>query len=751
MFFYYNININSDKIKANNSFIAGKIKDEINFDELIENPKLYNVFKNDEAKQSLLDMGMNISWVYKPSIRELFDLYTTKYIKIEDEIKFSISIVFFKLIKPELFSPELVLKNIDFKTIVHRHFVIDNNQTQNEFHQYRISLFCKTLEKNRILDLRFTQPKFMKTTLFPYQRDSIKWIQEQETDLKSIHISNDKIMHLPCNLIYNHSSNEIIPEEAIPKYIIRGGIIADDLGVGKTIQILTVIMSTPEISTLILCPDHIKHHWLSEIDKHFIMSNCHSNFIILTFSEFLGNLKDMVLSNFDRIVIDELHELYDENKKSNESIFNKLLQYDFKYRWGLSATPFISNKSLFKLMQFLCNNQENKLFSEMPAHYRLNQINMMRFFRRNMKENILLLPDIKINDVFINFSQFERTIYESELSAKTSNVDTLFLRKLCSDIMTSLGLETSQTITPDELKAQVMQKFQSKYINAVRVYDELHEKINNIEREKQILLCLDVNLHAYKIKLQEQGEIVKSRKRVIDRYVATIDNITEIIRKRKATKTETAETETAETETETETETTEEDLCGICLGEYDDTLTYLEICGHYFCKTCFDSFIKSTHTDKCPFCRNTFHKTNLKTISNSVAQTMSTKTKEIIKIIKSSQSEQFVIFTQFHSLISNIQITLSRHSIQCTTLKEYLETKKTSQILLLSSEENASGLDLSFIRNVIIIEPFENYNYGKEIEKQLIGRLHRINQTQEVNVFRMIIRNSIEEEIYSRM
>ena len=99
MFFYYNININSDKVKPNDPFIAGKIKDEINFEELIDNPKIYNILKNDSTKLSLVDMGMNISWVYKPSIRELFDLYTAKYIKIIDEIdeiKFSISIVFFK-------------------------------------------------------------------------------------------------------------------------------------------------------------------------------------------------------------------------------------------------------------------------------------------------------------------------------------------------------------------------------------------------------------------------------------------------------------------------------------------------------------------------------------------------------------------------------------------------------------------------------------------------------------------------------
>ena len=71
-----------------------------------------------------------------------------------------------------------------------------------------------------------------------------------------------------------------------------------------------------------------------------------------------------------------------------------------------------------------------------------------------------------------------------------------------------------------------------------------------------------------------------------------------------------------------------------------------------------------------------------------------------------------------------------------------------TQAIVLSSAANASGIDLSFIHNVIIIEPFENYIYGKEIEKQLIGRVHRINQTHEVSVFRLIIAGTIEEEMY---
>ena len=48
------------------------------------------------------------------------------------------------------------------------------------------------------------------------------------------------------------------------------------------------------------------------------------------------------------------------------------------------------------------------------------------------------------------------------------------------------------------------------------------------------------------------------------------------------------------------------------------------------------------------------------------------------------------------------------------------------------------------------MEPFEDYVYSREIEKQLIGRVHRINQDRPVNVFRLIIQGTIEEVIYSR-
>jgi E3 ubiquitin-protein ligase SHPRH len=70
-------------------------------------------------------------------------------------------------------------------------------------------------------------------------------------------------------------------------------------------------------------------------------------------------------------------------------------------------------------------------------------------------------------------------------------------------------------------------------------------------------------------------------------------------------------------------------------------------------------------------------------------------------------------------------------------------------IVLLSSVRNASGLDFSNIRNVIIMDPFENYTYCKSIERQIIGRVHRIGQTREVYVYRPIMLGTYEERIYT--
>lgn len=65
------------------------------------------------------------------------------------------------------------------------------------------------------------------------------------------------------------------------------------------------------------------------------------------------------------------------------------------------------------------------------------------------------------------------------------------------------------------------------------------------------------------------------------------------------------------------------------------------------------------------------------------------------------------------------------------------------RVLLLCLKAGSLGLNLVAASHVILVHPWWN----PYVEKQAIGRAHRINQTRPVTVHRLIIKDSIEERI----
>ena len=111
--------------------------------------------------------------------------------------------------------------------------------------------------------------------------------------------------------------------------------------------------------------------------------------------------------------------------------------------------------------------------------------------------------------------------------------------------------------------------------------------------------------------------------------------------------------------------------------------------------------------------------------------------------------------TQFDNLIDKIMFTLTKEKIP--TIKfdfsEKIKVFKNDpniRALVLSSVNKASGIDLSFVSNIIILEPIIGSNlFLRDIEKQIIGRIYRIGQQNNINVYRFIIKNTIEEIIFN--
>jgi E3 ubiquitin-protein ligase SHPRH len=70
-------------------------------------------------------------------------------------------------------------------------------------------------------------------------------------------------------------------------------------------------------------------------------------------------------------------------------------------------------------------------------------------------------------------------------------------------------------------------------------------------------------------------------------------------------------------------------------------------------------------------------------------------------------------------------------------------TTGDTSILLLHSETTSAGLNLVATKNVILLEPLVNSG----TERQALGRVSRIGQTKETNVFLYFLKGSVEERI----
>ena len=192
-----------------------------------------------------------------------------------------------------------------------------------------------------------------------------------------------------------------------------------------------------------------------------------------------------------------------------------------------------------------------------------------------------------------------------------------------------------------------------------------------------------------------------------------------------------------------------DDNCAICLCEHTPPIKYFKLCGHYFCSTCIDALMGMSSI-KCPICRKETTRNDIVTVQDITEINESPKLHEIYKFLSKS-SDKFIIFSQFN-ILDKFYTQLNKKKINTMTYEEYSRnpaTQNECQVLLLSSEKNAEGINLSMFDKLVIFEPFEDHMYCKEIEKQLIGRIHRVGRTKQVDVFRLITKDTIEEEIYS--
>ncbi|KAG9242716.1 SNF2 family N-terminal domain-containing protein [Calycina marina] len=134
----------------------------------------------------------------------------------------------------------------------------------------------------------------------------------------------------------------------------------------------------------------------------------------------------------------------------------------------------------------------------------------------------------------------------------------------------------------------------------------------------------------------------------------------------------------------------------------------------------------------------------------------STKISHLVKILdKEVDDHKFIVFSQFTSMLDLIEPFLRQKGFKFARydgsmkndLREAslskLRNDKNCRILLCSLKCGSLGLNLTAATRVVILEPFWN----PFVEEQAIDRVHRLTQKIDVIVYRITIKDSVEERI----
>jgi SNF2 family DNA or RNA helicase len=527
-------------------------------------------------------------------------------------------------------------------------------------------------------------------------------------------------------------------------------------------------------ASLILCPEHIGHQWYTEYNTKFfgkrvvmiLTSQQYNNLllsdilladiIIISYKmisvynhnhnhntsplvNFKSRLTSTSLTLFDftfkRVFLDEIHQLNNDNYTSILPLIQKC-----QYCWNISGTPFI--KGYTGMIEIL---KLNTNINELPDCGKITidkcVENTFNLFRKNTQESIkyndqcnYLNNNILHELQLLTFTHNERVIYDGKIVSGKSKYDEELI-KLCCDpelynktknlIRHCKSLQEIKDILKDELKDDII-NIKLKIVGITKNME------NNTENE----------LRGLRISLAVNNKNLINKQKNLDYLNKTIDDSPE--------------------------------QCVICLDDMQDIS--ITKCGHKYCTLCITNLIKTLGNEsgiKCPQCCSQLTYNQILNIESNVNTGMtdleimvhenkSTKIGNLIYYIQNEihVNDKIIIFSQWDELLHKVGNKISRYFdiLYCSgslhqknkAIKSFNNNPDTN-IIMLSSKNSASGINLSCANKIIFIEPIlGNKKYRDETENQAISRAHRIGNTHtSIKIIKFIIKDTIELDIYN--
>lgn len=205
----------------------------------------------------------------------------------------------------------------------------------------------------------------------------------------------------------------------------------------------------------------------------------------------------------------------------------------------------------------------------------------------------------------------------------------------------------------------------------------------------------------------------------------------------------------------------ESETCSICYEDIENK-TITRCCQNSFCFKCINLWLMRSAI--CPICKSTLDSRNIYSVVNDLTSNIPMEVEEEsfdnticdkhdkyknLEILLQNKREgaKFLIFSNYDSSFTSIYSIMDKLNIKYVHLKGnanvikcMVDKYKTgdTDILLVNTRHYGSGLNLENTSDIIMFHKFDT-----EIEKQVIGRAHRIGRTDPLNIWYFLYENEV--------
>jgi len=449
-----------------------------------------------------------------------------------------------------------------------------------------------------------------------------------------------------------------------------------------------------------------------------------------------------------RLVVDELHEDFKEFAEvlfggdyvcvQNRSKFHNFDSLQADSRWGLTATPNLSSAAHVSCLAWF-----HRVF--IPRDCDLEAQNYLDDYVRCNDLDMSLIP-IEHHLIPVRHTGLERALYLNRVKGGASREDLCQILNFFSpddgddDMISAINSTRSDNAVELEKHREAMEKKRKKIAELksreergwpkVRGDDKLRDKLRQFEKEIPEMEQKERRLES---KRNYFEEVLKSLQRLEE---ATVE-------------------------------------CTVCFEKMAPDDCSVTSCGHLFCKDCITSCI--TKNGECPTCRASLQLHSIAPAKEILSRNqeagpslrvrrfgskVEAVCNQLKNIWKKEEGAKVIIFVQFQVLLKKMEGALTSLGLSCLTMRGHIFERRRAisqfhnhgqenQILLLSLERSPTGMNLVCCHHLILVHPMvaENRETALSFERQAIGRVRRQGQTEKVNVYRLFVRETMEEEL----